>query len=84
MSDRTEPGGDLQETEPLQTIVAEITKNWPEETEGLTSQRFQYVIEYNRKRGYALQSWQFTTVYDPINEILTDTIIAVFCLIDRP
>jgi hypothetical protein len=61
-------------------IVAELTKNWPQE-EGtpaaeLISQRFERAIELNQKRGFALESWQFQVCQR--DGCLTETIIAVF------
>lgn len=43
-------------------IVAEITRTWgdnEDRTRPLLCQRFEEVIEYNRERGYELESWQF-------------------------
>jgi hypothetical protein len=59
-----------------QTIVAEVSKNWPGDPEDLLSMRFEEVIEVNRERGYQLQSWHLSRVY--VEEALNETIIAVF------
>ena len=62
-------------------IVAEVSKNWPEQDDELgmprlLSQRFERVINVNWSRGYKLQSWQLNRLVsqDAINE----TIVAVF------
>jgi hypothetical protein len=65
-------------------IVAEISKNWQGGVElepGLLSERFEYAINENRRRGYRLDQFQLhrlMTGPDTINE----TIIAVFELIN--
>jgi len=58
-------------------IVAEISKNWPEEEPGLLSERFEAVIETNRLRGYRLHSFQLNR-WSPEPGKLNETIIAVF------
>jgi hypothetical protein len=61
-------------------IVAEVSKNWfrgDPPSAIFLSQKFEEVIEENRKRGYELESWQFCqTNFHP--DIIVETIIAVF------
>lgn len=59
-------------------IVAEITKNWKKEfpVNDLLSQQFEKVINTNLNRGYELYEWRITSIIH--NEVLTETIIAVF------
>jgi hypothetical protein len=59
-------------------IVAEITKNWDPLTqvEDLLSQRFETVINTNYYRGYDLLEWKTSAVIH--NNVLTETIIAIF------
>lgn len=70
-------------TDKLETIVAEISVNWPRgmvEKDGdprVLSQRFEDVIETNRRRGYYLDSWQLSQV-SPTPGYQIETIIAVF------
>ncbi len=61
-----------------QFIVAEITKNWDNETpvNDLLCQRFEAVINVNFARGYALVDWKITSVVH--DGVLTETIIAIF------
>jgi hypothetical protein len=64
-------------------IVAEVSKNWPEEQPKLLAELFEDIINTNWERGYKLLSWQlhrFSPQADQINE----TIIAVFELRARP
>lgn len=62
-------------------IVAEVTKNWPSQdistVNKLLSQKFEHVIEENRKRGYRLEDWKFSQIQLDQN-LMTETIIAVF------
>lgn len=59
-------------------IVAEITKNWDKQTpvSDLLSQKFEVVINTNSERGYKLIDWKITSCVN--NDILTETIIAIF------
>lgn len=59
-------------------IVAEITKNWDKQTpvNDLLCQRFEAVININSERGYKLIDWKITSATN--NDILTETIIAIF------
>lgn len=59
-------------------IVAEVTKNWTNQTPAtdLLSQKFETVINVNAKRGYRLVDWKITTVLVESN--LCETIIAIF------
>lgn len=61
-----------------QFIVAEITKNWTNETpvSELLSQKFEAVININASRGYRLIDWRFNAVVN--KDTLTETIIAIF------
>lgn len=62
------------------TIVAEISKNWPQSrgTDPRTmSQKFEDVIEYNRQRGYRLESWRMGNAIFEAGSMI-ETIIAVF------
>ena len=65
----------------LNTIVAEIGKNWPNSNAGTfgktVSMLFEDVINHNDKRGYTLDSWRFSQVMTGPDR-LTETIIAVF------
>ena len=74
-------------TEP-RFIVAEITKNWPESGEILTTeamrnpprllaQRFEACINHNWEKGYRLVSWKLSQIGD-IEVCYIETIIAVF------
>jgi hypothetical protein len=62
-------------------IVAEISKNWPEDNipgvRRLLSERFEDVINHNRARGYRLDSWRLDR-FSPEPGTLNETIIAVF------
>ncbi len=60
-------------------IVAEITKNWNNETpiKDLISQKFELVINTNAARGYKLIDWKFNVVLNS-GDVLTETIIAIF------
>ncbi len=64
-------------------IVAEITKNWTNETpvSDLLSQQFEMVINTNYERGYKLIEWKASSAY--YNEVLTETIIAIFEIDNR-
>lgn len=62
-------------------IVGEVSKNWPEGAgeqafPRLLSERFEVVIETNRRRGYKLHSWALNTT--PSASGVIETIIAVF------
>lgn len=59
-------------------IVAEITKNWNENTliHDLIGQKFEAVININYKRGYNLSEWNLTSVIK--DGTLIETIIAIF------
>lgn len=59
-------------------IVAEITKNWNNQTpvRDLLCERFEAVININSERGYRLIDWKITSAAN--NDILTETIIAIF------
>ena len=59
-------------------IVAEVSKNWPEESPGLLSERFEEVIETNRLRGYVLHTFALDRTPSPQGDALNETIIAVF------
>jgi hypothetical protein len=66
-------------------IVAEISTTWPppdpNEPPGVArvaASRFERVIETNRDRGYALESWQLVATY--CDGQLVETIIAVFVI----
>lgn len=62
-------------------IVAEISKNWPEEDmpggPRFLGQRFEAVINRNWARGYSLHSWHVNRIWRSADE-LNETIIAVF------
>jgi hypothetical protein len=61
-------------------IVAEISLNYTSEApewKAPISRLFERLIAYNRARGYALESWQFSQVMTA-DFVLTETIIAVF------
>jgi hypothetical protein len=61
-------------------IVAEISKNWVDGRELeplLLSQRFERAIEFNRRRGYRLQTFALCRVLVPPNG-MNETILAVF------
>jgi len=61
-------------------IVAEISQTWSNGQPGdskLLSQKFEEVIEVNRKRGYRLLSFSFSSAA-PSESDLIETIIAVF------
>jgi hypothetical protein len=59
-------------------IVAEITKNWDNQTpvNDLLCQRFETAININLERGYKLFDWKIMSVVN--NNVLTETIIAIF------
>ncbi len=59
-------------------IVAEITKNWTQDTPvaDLLSQRFEEVININEERGYRLSDWRITSTSN--EGLFTETIIAIF------
>lgn len=71
-------------------IVAEVTKNWSngEDADGgettLLAQRFELVINHNRRRGYKLHSFQLHQLHfsddgmSGTRERVMETIIAVF------
>jgi hypothetical protein len=63
-------------------IVAEISKNWPDEfapgMRWLLAERFEDVINANYARGYALYSWKLSRLADAETGALNETIIAVF------
>lgn len=72
-------------------IVAEISKNWEQNTgpTDLLSQRFEMVINKNLERGYKLIDWKINGLtynvkeqMDPDNErwttVVNETIIAIF------
>jgi hypothetical protein len=74
-------------------IVAEVSKSWvnrgrgpgsPEGSSVLLSQKFENVIETNRERGYALESWEMTATgiaaFDGAS--ICETIVAVFVLVE--
>jgi hypothetical protein len=61
-------------------IVAEVSKNWPEEQPKLLAQLFEEVINKNWARGYTLQSWKLHR-WAPEPGKLNETIIAIFELI---
>jgi len=68
-------------------IVAEVSKSWTiidirMDGPGVLSQRFEAVIDRNRDRGYALESWQFASA-SPRDGELVETIIAVFVRQER-
>jgi hypothetical protein len=62
-------------------IVAEISKNWPEEDipgmRRLLAERFEDVIAHNLARGYRLHSWRLDR-FSLEPGTLNETIIAVF------
>lgn len=65
-------------------IVAEISKNWPEQyTEPgmprLLAQRFEAVLNRNAARGYHLVDWRLDRLLNPSDASqLNETIIAIF------
>ena len=65
---------------PYGTIVAEVSKNWPDISGDATllSQRFETVIQANRERGYKLHSWRFSQIPNPALKGCSETIVAVF------
>jgi hypothetical protein len=65
-------------------IVGEISKNWPEESDGLISERFEKMIHYNELRGYRLHSWALDRIGDWDDGVMNETIIAVFELKEKP
>ena len=74
-----ERGGD----DGLETIVGEVTVNWchaQPDGQQLASQRFEIMIEHNRRRGYDLVSHSLSSVVfqDAGGARLCETIIAVF------
>jgi DNA-directed RNA polymerase specialized sigma24 family protein len=65
-------------------IVAEISKNWPEENTEDTrhmrrhlGERFEDAINNNLERGYRLHSWRLHR-WSPEPDLLNETIVAVF------
>lgn len=61
-------------------IVAEISKTWirgASDTPGLLCQKFEHVIEENRKRGYELEDWKFSQSH-LMPDQMVETIIAIF------
>jgi hypothetical protein len=62
-------------------IVAEVSKNWPEEDipgmRRLLAQRFEDVINHNHARGYRLDSWRLDR-FSPEPGTMNETIIAIF------
>lgn len=62
-------------------IVAEISKNWPDEQPVLLSEMFEKCINFNLKRGYKLHSWRLGRVGD--SGQINETIIAVFQLSEK-
>jgi hypothetical protein len=58
-------------------IVAEVSKNWPEEQPRLLGQLFEEVINTNWQRGYTLVSWKLHR-FSPQSGLMNETIIAVF------
>lgn len=72
-------------------IVAEVTKNWPgpafrpdSPTGGVIANQFERAIEFNRRRGYELHSWQLHRMMVPNPDTrvhlltMNETIVAVF------
>jgi len=70
-------------------IVAEVSKNWFQDEKDspgnygrLLCKQFEQVIDVNRNRGYALESWQLATAVTPATPkqgtAINETIIAVF------
>lgn len=59
-------------------IVAEITKNWTNQTPAteLLSQKLEMVINTNDARGYKLVDWKISQVI--YGNVFTETIIAIF------
>lgn len=62
----------------LKFIVAEVSKNWTQDTpvSNTISSQFEQVINVNWDRGYKLIDWKIKTVVTGDN--LLETIIAVF------
>lgn len=64
------------------TIVAEVSKSWPETEFTRDHGRsigniFEEVININRQRGYCLKEWQLSTVMHSPDHLI-ETIIAIF------
>lgn len=59
-------------------IVAEVSKNWPNDDKTPISKRFEEVINVNLKRGYRLRDWHMNQLITTHEGFLTETIIAVF------
>lgn len=71
--------------EPQRFIVAEISKNWPEQHDErgmrrLLAERFEDVIDTNHERGYRLVDWKLDRFHwEQDGEThLNETIVAVF------
>jgi hypothetical protein len=78
-------------------IVAELSKNWPEDQADLEcwnfgqpnnnglrrflAQRFEDVLNHNAARGYKLVDWKFDRSWSR-NGLLNETIIAIFELVE--
>jgi hypothetical protein len=58
-------------------IVAEVSKNWPQEQPKLLAELFEEIINVNWDRGYKLVSWKLHR-FTPEPNQLNETIIAVF------
>lgn len=69
-----------QETAPPMDkfIVAEVSKTWvPGDPIAETlSQKFEYILNFNTKRGYKLTDWKLGQVCN--GDVFTETIIAIF------
>lgn len=65
-------------------IVAEVAKTWSpsEQDRPIISEKFEYVINQNFARGYALREWKLSSHFNVENKSLLETIVAVFELID--
>lgn len=68
-------------------IVAEVTTKWrngqlvgKDSARQLISFQFEKAIAFNQARGYALESWQMSSVMDPTIDPpeMIETIVAVF------
>jgi hypothetical protein len=65
-------------------IVAEVSKNWPEEQPRLLAELFEEIINTNWHRGYRLHSWKLHRFTPPPTATaegivqLNETIVAVF------
>lgn len=68
-------------------IVAEVSKNWPEEPlDGqprYLAQRFEKVINDNWQRGYRLVDWKFSRLLSQSQNHVNETIVAVFEQFER-